>query len=217
MRAVHRLALLAALAAAPAAAPAAAQVQMAPLGPDTAAAIAPVVERAQQGFRRMPQVRLTSALADICGADADTQTGAIFCTSLNAIYVDADLARDLGPGAAAYFVAHLFGHALQLRHGTPPKAGDDEALARAEAQADCIAGHLLAASGAARVRLADWFDDDPLEDVHWGADPLAGAMSVSLTLAARDAAFRAGEDAEGIAACSAPGLDEAALARAATP
>lgn len=211
------------------AAPVAAQdVGMAGLNPQTARVIAPVVRAANRHFARMPQVRLTSQMAGLCGGDAGSDPLIRYCTTLNAIYVAADLtARTRHEAEAVYRVAHAFGHAIQVRHGVA-----DQALARIAAepsraaelramvtrQVECLAGILhRRAIGLGRTSPSDWMTDEPFAGSHWGADPIAARAQVSIGLDERDAWFRKGRDSDRVAACAAGEIGTTLLERAERP
>lgn len=197
----------------------AAQVQMAPLGPATALLIRDVVRQAEKDFTRMPQVRLTSAMRDICGGDGDADDFMRYCTTLNAIYVSANLyARLPDRDVAAYMIAHLYGHAVQVRHGQADLAAaairaepqrEAELRGMIEAQAECIAGVIHARStGGGAFALA------PFDGVHWGADPLAAEPMVSIGPEVREAWFLKGRRAGDVAVCTVGELTAERLVRA---
>lgn len=200
---------------------AAQSVQMAALNPAAARLLRDVVREAEQTFSRMPQVRLTSAIAQLCGGDARSNMLMRYCTDQNAIFVTSDLPdRVAGPEAAAYMLAHLYGHAVQVRHGQAARALDAvgadpgrEAALRAQlaAQADCIAGFLHARATGYRGGLAGWFTAEPFTDSHWGRTPLADSPQGGIGPGGRERWYRTGQQAEDLAACAQPDLDAGPL------
>lgn len=166
-----------------------------------------VVTAASSAFGQMPRVEVVDAIAGQCGAGPDVNPIAAYCTTRNVIFV----AGADGP-RAAYFVAHAFGHAVQVQHGIADVAlaqirarRGEEAILRGlvERQVDCIAGFLIARAGIAPFELAELFDADPLAQPHWGRDPLRVGPFVDVPLRDRADWFARGQGGD-IAAC-APG------------
>ncbi|MDX8352021.1 hypothetical protein [Cognatiyoonia sp. IB215182] len=174
-------------------------------------AVADPVERVEQAameaFDSMPPVQIAREIAGRCGADANVNPHAAYCTSQNVIFLTRDV-RD--QPQAAYLVAHSYGHAVQVRHGVADFAlaqirarRDEEAMLRGlvERQVDCIAGFLVAGADLPKAALTDWFDTDPFDDIHWGRDPLSIGPVMGVDLADRDTWFQIGQEGD-IAACS---------------
>lgn len=185
-------------------------VQMAPTGPETARAIDAVVAAANRSFPRLPAVRLTTQIRAVCGG-GDASDLARYCTSQNTIFVAHDLAPRLGPEAAAYVVAHMFGHGIQVRHGVADVAlrtiraepQNEPALrGMVTRQVECLAGVLLARAGAGRPDLAALFDGEPFTDSHWGHEPVSRGPRVSIGLAPRQDWLDRGYGENDIAACT---------------
>ena len=166
-----------------------------------------VAAAAQAAFDQMPDLRRVDRIAGLCGADGTVNDQVAYCTSRNVIYVTDAAAR---LPESAYLVAHVFGHAVQVRHGVADVAlgqirarRDEEQMLRGqvERQVDCIAGFLVARAGLGPARLADWMTDDPLAGPHWGRDPLRVGPAVGVDLDARDTWFQRGQGGD-LGACA---------------
>ncbi len=197
-------------------------VQMAALNPATTRAIEDVVQTAAKDFTRMPQVRLNSALAGVCGGDATSNTWVQYCTDLNTIFVAADLADVLGPDPAAYAVAHAFGHAVQVVHGQADRAlsviqadraREAELRGMVTRQVECVAGVIYGRAMGSGGSLTDWFATEPFADSHWGRSPIARGPVVSIGLAQHDAWFRRGQAGGTVEVCAAGEMGVEALLR----
>jgi predicted metalloprotease len=171
--------------------------------------VSDVEQAAATAFRGMPRVVTVKTILGECGADAQVNDQVAYCTSRNVIFVSEE-ARDLP--ASAYMVAHLYGHAVQVRHGIADFAleqirrrRDEEEMLRGlvARQVDCISGFLVARAGMTEVSLTDWFAEEPFAGTHWGRDPLRIGPQVSIGLGARDKWFQLGQGGD-LAAC-APG------------
>jgi len=178
-------------------------VGMAALDPASAALIRDVVAAAGRSFDRLPQVRLTSAIAQVCGGDARTDMLMRYCTSQNLIFVSDELAaRVSGPGEAAYRIGHLLGHGVQVRHGIADIAlariraepgREPELRGMVERQNDCLAGVFAHRAGLrGGGRLADWVGAEPYAGAHWGRAPLSRGPVLAIGLAARSDWFERG-------------------------
>ena len=192
--------------------PAGAEMRMQALNPQTARLIAGVVRAADRRFPRVPAVTLTSRIADLCGGDHDTSTFVRYCVRQNAIFVAADLDQRLPDAAAAYVVAHAYGHAIQVRYGLADRAlaairadrSRERALrAMVTSQVECLAGLLVgAALPDLRQGLPDWFTAEPFTGSHWGGGALAQGPKVSIGLETRDRWFRTGLRAGAVQSCA---------------
>lgn len=177
--------------------------------PSAADPVADVVAAAEAAFDRMPRVQLVPEIAGRCGADLRVNPQVAYCTSQNRIF----LARDaVALPQAAYLVAHVYGHAVQVQHGVADFALAQIRTRRSEEgmlrglvarQVDCIAGFLVARAGLPDASLVDWFAQEPFAGVHWGRDPLRIGPDVQIGLAARDEWFQIGQTGD-LSAC-APG------------
>jgi len=112
----------------------------------------------------------------------------------------------------AYEVAHLYGHAAQVRHGVADFALGQIRQRRSEEnmlrglvtrQVECIAGFLMARAGMGTFDLNGAFTEEPFTHSHWGRDPLRIGPTVSIGLDARAEWFAIGRTGD-LAAC-APG------------
>ncbi len=173
--------------------------------PDAGLTVARV---AQSLFPDLPSIRPVPMIAGHCGADGGVNPVAAYCTSENVIFLVEDAVD--GP-ALAHLLAHLYGHAVQVRHGVADVAlreirrrPEEEARLRGwvTQQVECIAGVILDAAGM-RLDLRDLYAREPLTHSHWGRDPLRVGPRVSIGLDARAAWFDIGQT-EGLTAC-APG------------
>jgi len=166
-----------------------------------------VAAAAESAFDEMPSLRLVGQIAGNCGADATVTTAAAYCTTSNLIFVAAST-RDAP--TTAYMVAHMYGHAVQVRHGVADVAlreirnrRAEEVMLRGlvERQVDCIAGFLLARAGLPIPQLSDHFTQDPLAVPHWGRNPLAAGPFVNVPVADRQMWLDVGARGD-IEACS---------------
>jgi len=168
-----------------------------------------VERQAQALFRDLPRVERVKDTRARCGADLRVSEIGAYCTSKNVIYL-----RDTfpEPKAWAHHLAHLYGHAVQVRHGVADVAlreirsrPNDEAMLRGwvTRQVECIAGFIVSQTPLNQMSLLDLYNDEPLTGSHWGRDPLSVGPRVSIGLAARAEWFAIGLT-EGLASC-APG------------
>ncbi len=169
------------------------------VGAATAGPAEDVATTAQMAFDRMPPLRIVDKIAGRCGANEDGREGAAYCTTQNVIFLTRAAAEQ---PQAPYLVAHLYGHAVQVRHGVADFAlgqirarRDEEAMLRGlvTRQVECIAGFLVARAGIAPVSLTELFEDEPFTGSHWGRDPLHIGPQVSIGLAARAEWFQVGQ------------------------
>ena len=172
----------------------------------------PDVERAVRAlFDDMPTIILLDEMDDRCGADEHTNPFARFCTTTNEIYLRRDEDEDL----LAYRVAHLMGHAAQVRHGIADIAlrevrrrPDEEVTLRqmVERQVECLAGVFLAKAGFGPFDLRVFYISAPFEDAHWGRNPLRVGPKVSMSLEERAEWVLRGAK-QGIEACTSGEID----------
>ncbi len=171
---------------------------------DDGSAVAAAADRL---FARMPPAVTVAQLPGTCGADARVHPLVAYCTSRNVILVaedaEANAQRD-------YFLAHAYGHAVQVQHGVADVAlGEitrrptEETILRGyvERQVDCIAGVILKASGQPMPDLLSLFAQDPLDRPHWGRDPLRRGPHLDVPVAQRAQWLQSGYQ-QGIAACA---------------
>ena len=74
----------------------------------------PVAAAAKAAFPAMPDVAWLDQISGTCGADGSVHPTVAYCTSSNTILLAAD---DPATPEATYFLAHAYGHAVQVRHG----------------------------------------------------------------------------------------------------
>lgn len=159
-------------------------------------------------FAQMPDVAFVSNTFGRCGAGAGVNEMAVYCTTQNRIFVRADLQ---GQAGTAYLIAHLYGHAVQVRHGVADvalrtiqadRANEVALRAFVAQQVDCIAGYIYQAAGLPMADLTAWFDGDPFADIHWGRDPLTRGPVMGIGVSARNAWFARGQAGD-LSACAA--------------
>ena len=151
----------------------------------------------------MPNVRVVDQITGMGGADEGVSSRAAHCTSANEILL-------IDRPGAAYALAHVLGHAVQVRHGVADVAlrtirarRSEEVTLRGyvEWQVDCIAGFLFWRAGIAPTSLTEFLDEDPFPGVHWGRNPLRVGPVVPAPPADRDDWFAIGQRGD-IAACA---------------
>lgn len=188
--------------------------------PTVVEAVNQVMQAASEAFAEMPQLRVAPATFGFCGADPSVNEFAVYCTSQNVILVTGDaLARP----DISYLVAHLLGHAVQVRHGVADVAlgairrrPSEEAVLRSfvAAQVDCLAGYFHARAGLTldEDEVLPWFEAEPFTGIHWGRDPLRIGPEVSVGKEVRAGNFMVGWSQNDLEICDfimaelAPGL-----------
>lgn len=165
-------------------------------------------DAAHARFARMPELAFVSQIDGRCGADAAVNPDAAYCTSENTIFVSFTAAA--APERAAYQVAHVMSHAVQVRHGVADVALREITRRRNEEeklrgwvtrQVECIAGFLFHEAGLPETDLRDLFEAEPMTGSHWGRDPLAVGPKVSIGLEARAEWFSVGQKGD-LSACA---------------
>ncbi len=179
-----------------------------------------VESAATSAFDRMPPVVVVEVIAGNCGANAGVNPKTAYCTSQNTIFVS-EQATNLPE--TPYLIAHLYGHAAQVRHGVADVAfavirsrPNEEAALRGMVtrQVECLAGMYMALAGLKELSLTDWFNEEPFIGSHWGRNPLSRGPGVSIGLAARDEWFQIGQKAVHPSACSVGEMNAELLVRA---
>ena len=159
-------------------------------------------------FPDMPRLIISPAMMEDCGAGRRTNPNGFYCTSQNQIFL-AEGAR--ARAQAAYEVAHLLGHAVQVKHGVADVAlreitrrRDEEAKLRGwvERQVNCIAGVLMAQAGQPPIDLASAFGEEPFTDAHWGRFPVNQGPQVSIGLEAAQEWLDTGYVAGDVVVCA---------------
>lgn len=163
-----------------------------------------LIATTQAAFPRVPDVRVTDDIAQVCGGGV-TAAG-VYCTSENRIYL-----TEPGGAEALYHLAHLYGHGLQVRYGVADIALDAiraaparEAALRAMVtrQVECLAGFLIKRAGLDMPPLAAVFEAEPMTGAHWGRRPVRSGPKVSIGLDERADWFARGMAATTAAGCA---------------
>lgn len=181
------------------------------------------VERAANTiFPDMPRLALVSRIEGRCGADAGVNQQVAYCTSTNVIFVSFQTGQT---PQDAYKLAHVYGHAAQVRHGVADVAlaairarpdEEDKLRGWVTRQVECIAGAIHAAARVPFHELTALFDAEPMVDAHWGRDPLHLGPVVSIGLEARAKWFARGY-AQGLKGCTPGEFDAKLLLKVAGP
>jgi len=159
---------------------------------------------AQTSFNAMPRVERVSDVSTLCGSAGLANRDVIYCSSENTVY--------LRHGAAfpSYKLAHVMGHAAQVKSGVADVAlrtilqnRDQENALRGMVtrQVECIAGFFHARAG---VELPDivQLGREPFTGSHWGRNPMRNGPRVSIGMQARQDWLARGYAAETLADCS---------------
>jgi len=178
------------------------------LNPQLAADLQILVDRANATFARLPTVALVEDMSTTCGADQNSDPLARYCIRDRRIYIGARGRGDM----MRYQLAHIYGHAVQVRHGvadvalrTIRKNRKDEGKLRGMVtrQVDCIAGGLYRrAYGNDGASLRNWFRAEPFTGSHWGGGAISQGPKVTIGLNTRDQWFRKGRDQNDFSACT---------------
>lgn len=174
---------------------------------------------AQRLFDRLPNVAEPNDFAQVCGRGRHSHPDIGFCTSQNRIYVSDNFA---GKNIAAYEMAHVLGHAIQVRHGIADIAfrairtrPDEEDALRGMVtrQVECVAGVLMAAAGEPPFDLRA-LPTEPFTNAHWGREPLNVGPRVSIGLEARAQWYDIGYGAQDFAVCAVGEMSSDLIVRA---
>jgi len=166
-----------------------------------------VMRVAQARFDRMPSLQMVDRISGNCGAKSLVNNQIAYCTTTNSLLMS-PAARALPQ--APYLVAHVLGHAVQVKHGVADvalatiranRAQEPFLRTNVEQMVDCIAGLLVFEAGHAPANLNVWMSDDPFAGPHWGRKPLTEGPVISLPLDMRNDWFRRGQGGF-IAACA---------------
>lgn len=166
-----------------------------------------VHDAATSMFDRLPAVEVAQIDA-VCGTGRNSNPRIGYCTSDNTIYIAPDFAAR---PQAGYEMAHVLGHAVQVRHGVADVAlreisrrpDEEEALrGMVTRQVECIAGVLMARAGLAPLDLAQAFGGEPFTGAHWGRRPLNGGPRVSIGVEGRQDWLDIGHGAGDVAVCA---------------
>lgn len=166
------------------------------------------VEKAAHAlFPDLPFLELVARIEGECGADDSVNPQVAFCTTRNVILYRAD--SHYAPHEA-YELAHVFGHAVQVRHGVADVAlreiqrrrdEEDKLRGWVTRQVECIAGFVIASMDTPAFDIRTFYDHEPLTHSHWGRDPLSEGPKVSIGLEARAEWFDIGLQGD-LSACA---------------
>lgn len=167
-----------------------------------------VHQTAQALFAQLPDVEARADLNAACGGGSNSNPHIGYCASNNTIFVSDDFATR---PQASYEMAHVLGHAIQVRHGIADVAlraicnrrSEEDALrGMVTRQVDCVAGVLMASAGLAPADLNQLFAAEPFTDAHWGRQPINSGPRVTVGVAARSQWYEIGYTAHDFAVCS---------------
>lgn len=168
-----------------------------------------IYEVAKATFIGMPPISRGYFDPMTCGGDGDdVNPYARFCSSERRIYINYANRPDI---EVAYEVAHLLGHAVQVKIGiadialaaiTSEPEREQELRAMVTRQVECIGGVLFARAGVDRTSLKSIFTSEPFVGRHWGRNPLRRAPKVKIGLDERDKWFLKGQDAAEFSVCA---------------
>jgi predicted metalloprotease len=167
-----------------------------------------VHQTAQALFAQLPDVEARTDLYEACGFGTNSNPNIGYCASNNTIFVSEGFAAR---PQASYEMAHVLGHAIQVRHGVADVAlrailnrrSEEDALrGMVTRQVDCVAGVLMASAGLAPADLNQLFATEPFTDAHWGRQPINSGPRVTVGLAARSQWYEIGYTAHDFAVCS---------------
>ncbi|EPX79113.1 hypothetical protein thalar_01932 [Litoreibacter arenae DSM 19593] len=169
-----------------------------PIPPDAVA----VMNAAHRLFADLPSPQVVARMTDVCGADRGVNDQVAFCASNNVIYYRAD---SFYQDHEAYELAHVLGHAIQVRHGVADVAlreirrrrdEEDKLRGWVTRQVECIAGYLFLQANLPKTDLHHLYDAEPMTGSHWGRDPLSVGPKVSIGLDARAEWFAIGQEGD---------------------
>ena len=178
-----------------------------------------VIQTTNALFDDLPNVVEEVNFDDVCGSGRNSNPALGYCTSDNTIYVvEGFMERDF----ASYELAHVYGHAIQVRHGVADVAlreissrrDEEEALrGMVTRQVECVAGVLMARAGEPAADLRS-LAGEPFTDAHWGRRPLNSGPRVSIGLEARAEWYDIGYRAGAFAACTVGEMSSELIVRA---
>ncbi|MEO0343088.1 MAG: hypothetical protein AAF198_06590 [Pseudomonadota bacterium] len=178
-----------------------------------------VDKAARSLFTEMPQIEEVSDIAAHCGARKPANQSIVYCTRNNTVYI---AAMFWDAPQAPYALAHMFGHAAQVRHGIADLAlsqirqrPDEEKQLRGlvERQVHCLAGVYYAKAGLKRTGLLSLYDREPFTEPHWGRGPISAGPAVSIGMEAANEWFQNGQRFKDPLKCSVGELSAERLGR----
>ncbi len=178
---------------------------------------------ARQTFDSLPELVLVEDVVARCRGDAGTSLLVRYCSSEDRIYLDKDISAD---ARSAYLLAHVMGHAIQVKHGVADVAlamiranrpREAELRGMVTRQVECIAGVLLGRAGMPLPDLEALFGAEPFTGSHWGRTPMFSGPKVSIGLAARQTWLARGFNAGAFQACASGEMGDELLLKAEKP
>lgn len=159
-------------------------------------------------FGRVPDILVVDDMRAHCGLGPDANPHIGYCTSDSTIYLSTDF---MARPSAAYEMAHVLGHAIQVQHGVADVAlreirsrRDEEDALRGMVtrQVECVSGVLVARAGLENIDLGEHYHEEPFTDAHWGRRPINRGPRVSIGLEARKDWFEIGFSAADFEVCT---------------
>lgn len=159
-------------------------------------------------FDRLPALEVAEDFNAACGGGRNTNEHIYYCTTHNTIFVSE--AFPLRP-QGTYEIAHVLGHAIQVRHGVADVAlnairnrRDEEDALRGMVtrQVECVAGVLMAQAGEHEAGPGRMFSREPFTAAHWGRSPVNTGPRVSIGMLARQDWYTIGYASRDFASCS---------------
>ena len=156
-------------------------------------------------FPDMPVLEVLADISTKCGANGVANGDVIYCTSDNTVYLRQ------GAEHSAYLVAHVMGHAVQVRHGVADVALREIRARRQEEtklrgwvtrQVECITGFMLARTEMPLPDLNVAFKHEPFIGSHWGRNPIRIGPKVSIGAEERIKWLEKGHTASGLEDCA---------------
>ena len=167
-----------------------------------------VYDTANTLFDRMPDLEISDDLNASCRGGGNTNDHIIYCTTGNTIFISqAFTQRPQG----TYEIAHILGHAIQVRHGVADVAFNAIRTRRAEEaelrgmvtrQVECVAGVLMAQAGEQEAGPAQLFNREPFTGAHWGRNPINSGPRVSIGMLARQEWYNIGYSSRDFSNCT---------------
>ncbi len=174
-----------------------------------------------QVFPRTPPVQFVDDLTGLCGFGNGVNKGIAYCTSQNIVFIRKKSGSDV---RSAYELAHVMGHAVQVKYGvadialrkiTEQRDRETELRGMVTRQVECIAGVLFARAGLPHADLKRLYKSEPFTGSHWGREPLRIGPKVSIGLNARAEWFSKGQKTGQFQTCSVGEMSADLIVRAA--
>ncbi|KAB7615580.1 hypothetical protein F9L33_02120 [Amylibacter sp. SFDW26] len=161
-----------------------------------------------QIFPKTPPVQFVDDLTGLCGFGSGVNKDIAYCTSQNVVFIRKEPKSDM---REAYELAHVMGHAVQVKYGvadialrkiTDQRDRETELRGMVTRQVECIAGVLFTRAGLPRADLKRLYKSEPFTDSHWGREPLRIGPKVSIGLGARAEWFSKGQQTAQFESCT---------------